>query len=55
VKKALRSVMLEDARRLLDEVLLMDTSDQIQRQVSDFLAERGMAQFVPVDLQGQTL
>jgi len=34
---------------------LMDTSDQIQRQVSDFLAERGMAQFVLVDLQGQTL
>jgi phosphotransferase system enzyme I (PtsP) len=50
VKKALRSVLLDDARNLLEEVVTMDHSEQIQGALGAFLSERGMQQFVPVSL-----
>jgi phosphotransferase system enzyme I (PtsP) len=51
VKKALRNISIDEARSLLDEVMLMEDAEDIYPRMELFLTEHGMAQFIhsPVD------
>lgn len=47
VKRAVRTVDSKDAVALLDDVMQMESSAQIEERVAAFLAERGLEQFLP--------
>ena len=47
VKRALRSVSACDATLLLESVRNLESAREIQQQVAEFLAERGLQKFVP--------
>ena len=47
VKRAVRAVGAGDAGKLLEEVMQMESAEQIEERVAAFLAERGLQQFIP--------
>jgi len=50
VKRALRAICASDACLLLESVRRLDSAVQVQQQVAEFLAERGLQQFTPAPL-----
>jgi phosphotransferase system enzyme I (PtsP) len=51
VKGVLRAIRADDARRLLDEVIQLDSGDQVQERVGVFFAARGLEQFLPAPVE----
>ena len=51
VKSAIRSVSAHDARDLLQVVMQFDSASEIELQVTGFLAERGLQQFLPAAIE----
>ena len=46
VKKALRNIRYDEASQILAEVLELETSDEVQRRLEQFLVDKGMAAFI---------
>ncbi|MBT4522381.1 MAG: phosphoenolpyruvate--protein phosphotransferase [Halieaceae bacterium] len=46
VKKAVRSLSLEGARKVLDEVMIMDEAGQVHARLEQVLREHGLEQFI---------
>ncbi len=46
VKKVLRSISSEDASHMLSEVMAMDDAQRIHDRLEQFIADRGMGQFI---------
>jgi phosphotransferase system enzyme I (PtsP) len=46
VKKALRNIRYDEATQILSEVLELETSDEVQGRLEQFLVDKGMAAFI---------
>ena len=46
VKKALRNIRFEEATQVLSEVMELETSDEVQRHLEQFLIDKGMGAFI---------